>query len=415
MLEGINDSWQQIGSERKVTFTNLSPGTYKLKVKASNSDDFWTSGNKDLTIRILPAWWQTTAFRISFIALAAITILSVVRLRISYLERQKRKLKRKVKHKTQQLKHKNHELTESINEIRHQNKTLHKQQIQIVEKNNEIQAQNEELTAQNDQIILQREDLRIAKQKLKEINEQLEALVDQRTKKLEETIRQLDKTVTELDRFVYSASHDLSAPLKSVLGLVQIARMEKERDRLGEYYSHIEFSVQKLDRVIKSMVEFSRNYHLDVQTVPINFFDLVNEVLRELAFWPDAQRIAFRNTVDKESVIISDPQRIKVVLHNLISNSVKYADFTKNDSYIHIDFRQNGNGKSIIIADNGMGIETERQGKIFEMYYRATDRSHGSGLGLFIVKEIILKLGGHIEVMSTYGSGSTFVIRIPEG
>ena len=415
MLEGLNDSWQQIGGERKVTFTNLSPGTYKLKVKASNRDGFWTSGNKELTIRILPAWWQTTAFRISFIALAAITILSVVRLRINYLERQKRKLKRKVKHKTQQLKHKNHELTEKINEIRHQNKTLHKQQIQIVEKNNEIQAQNEELTAQNDQIILQREDLRIAKQKLKEINEQLEALVDQRTKKLEETIRQLDKTVTELDRFVYSASHDLSAPLKSVLGLVQIARMEKERDRLGEYYSHIEFSVQKLDRVIKSMVEFSRNYHLDVKTTPFNFYELVNEVLRELAFWPDAQRIAFRNTVDKESVIISDPQRIKVVLHNLISNSVKYADFTKNDSYIHIDFRQNGHGKSIIIADNGMGIETERQGRIFEMYYRATDRSHGSGLGLFIVKEIILKLGGNIEVKSTFGRGSTFVIEIPEG
>ena len=216
-----------------------------------------------------------------------------------------------------------------------------------------------------------------------------------------------------MDRFVYSASHDLSAPLKSVLGLVQIARLEKERDRLGEYYSHIEFSVQKLDRVIKSMVEFSRNYHLDVQTDHFNFHDLVNEVLRELAFWPEARRIEFRNTVDKESFLKSDPQRIKVVLHNLISNSVKYADFTKTDSYIHIDFRQNGHGKTILIADNGMGIEGKRQSRIFEMYYRATDRSHGSGLGLFIVKEIILKLGGTIEVKSTYGSGSTFIIEIP--
>jgi ligand-binding sensor domain-containing protein/signal transduction histidine kinase len=412
-LEGLNDSWQQIGSERKVTFTNLSPGTYKLKVKASNSDGVWTAGNKELTIRIQPAWWQTTAFRISLFALSAITLVSAVRLRISYLERQKRKLKRKVRQRTQQLRLKNQELTEKINEIKHQNKTLHKQQIQIIEKNNEIQAQNEELTAQNDQIILQREDLRVAKQKLKEINEQLEVLVDQRTKKLEETIQQLDKTVTELDRFVYSASHDLSAPLKSVLGLVQIARLEKERDRLGEYYSHIEFSVQKLDRVIKSMVEFSRNYHLDVQTDYFNFHDLVTEVLRELAFWPEARRIEFRNTVDKESFLKSDPQRIKVVLHNLISNSVKYADFSKTDSYIHIDFRQNGHGKTILIADNGMGIESGRQARIFEMYYRATDRSHGSGLGLFIVKEIILKLGGTIEVKSTYGSGSTFVIQIP--
>ena len=413
MLEGLNDSWQQIGAERKATFTNLSPGTYKLKVKASNSDGIWTPGNKELTIRILPAWWQTTAFRISIVALSAITIFSAVRLRLSYLERQKRKLKKKVRQRTQQLKLKNQELTERMDEIKDQNKKLHKQQVQIVEKNNEIQAQNEELTAQNDQIILQREDLRLAKKKLNEINEQLEALVDQRTKKLEETIKQLDKTVTELDRFVYSASHDLSAPLKSVLGLVQIARLEREPQRLGEYYGHIEFSVQKLDRVIKSMVEFSRNYHLDVKTTHFNFHDLVDEVLRELAYWPDARRIEFRNTVAKDSFLQSDPQRIKVVLHNLISNGVKYADFSKSDSYIHIDFHQNGKGKTITIADNGMGIERERQSRIFEMYYRATDRSHGSGLGLFIVKEIILKLGGTIDVKSVYGSGSTFVIEIP--
>ena len=414
MLEGLNDSWQQIGSERKVTFTNLNPGTYKLKVKASNSDGVWTTRDKELNIKILPAWWQTTAFRISIVALSAITIFSAVRIRLSYLERQKRKLKKKVRQRTQQLKLKNQELTEKMNEIKHQNKKLHKQQVQIVEKNNEIQAQNEELTAQNDQIILQREDLRLAKQKLNEINEQLEAIVDQRTKKLEETIKQLDKTVTELDRFVYSASHDLSAPLKSVLGLVQIARLEKEGDRLAEYYNHIEFSVQKLDRVIKSMVEFSRNYHLDVQTTVFNFHDLVDEVLRELAYWPDARRIEFRNTVGQHSFIQSDPQRIKVVLHNLISNSVKYADFSKPDSYIHIDFHQNGQGKTITIADNGMGIEKQRQTRIFEMYYRATDRSHGSGLGLFIVKEIILKLGGTIQVNSVYGSGSTFVIQIPD-
>ncbi len=413
MLEGLDDTWQYIGSERKATFTNLNPGTYRLKVKASNSDGVWTTVDKVLTIRIRPAWWQTTLFKIAMIGLFIFTVFSVVRIRISYLVKQKRKLKKKVKMRTHELRLKNQELMEKIEEIGLQNNTLHQQQAQIVEKNNEIQAQNEELTSQNDQIILQRENLRIAEHKLKEVNEQLEQLVDQRTRKLEETIQQLDKTVTELDRFVYSASHDLSAPLKSVLGLVQIARIEKEADRVWEYYNHIEFSVQKLDRVIKSMIEFSRNYHLDVQTAYFNFHDLVDEVLRELAFWPEAKKISFKNTVAKESVIRSDSQRMKVVLHNLISNSVKYADFTKAESFIHIDFNQNGQGNTIIISDNGMGIEKERQSRIFEMYYRATDRSHGSGLGLFIVKEIILKLGGTIEVKSTYGAGSSFVIHIP--
>lgn len=413
-LEGFNDSWQTIGNERKATFTNVEPGRYLLRVKASNSDGQWTTEDKTLYIRVHPAWWQTTLFKISIIALFIITAISVYKIRINYLIRQKRKLKKKVKQKTRQLKLKNAELTEKIEEIRAQNEVLHKQKIQIVEKNNEIQAQNEELTAQNDQIILQRENLRIAEQKLKEANEQLEAQVEQRTRKLEETIQQLDKTVTELDRFVYSASHDLSAPLKSVLGLVQIARMEKELDRVGEYYNHIEFSVQKLDRVIKSMVEFSRNYHLDVQTAVFDFHELVSEVLLELAFWPEARKVQFRNAVPKGSIIRSDSQRMKVVLHNLISNSVKYADFTKPESFIHISYERNGSINKIMISDNGMGIEAERQTRIFEMYYRATDRSHGSGLGLFIVKEIILKLGGTIEVQSVYGQSSTFIITIPD-
>ena len=413
MLEGLNHSWQYIGSERKATFTNLNPGTYTLRVKASNSDGVWSNTEKKLVINIHPAWWQTTVFKIAIITMFTVTTIVVVRTRMRYLIRQKRKLQKMVQERTRELKHKNSELTEKIEEIGQQNEVLHQQKVEIIQKNNEIQAQNEELTSQNDQIILQRENLMTAEHKLKEINEQLEGIVEQRTKKLEETIRQLDKTVTELDRFVYSASHDLSAPLKSVLGLVQIARMEKDATRITEYYNHIEFSVQKLDRVIKSMVEFSRNYHLDVQTSYFNSHDLVDEVLKELAFWPEARKVSFRNTVAKESVLKTDSQRMKVVLHNLISNSVKYADHSKPDSYIHIDLHKNGEGNTIIVADNGMGIEQERQPRIFEMYYRATSRSHGSGLGLFIVKEIILKLGGTIEVKSSYGTGSSFIINLP--
>ncbi|HKZ36610.1 MAG TPA: two-component regulator propeller domain-containing protein [Chryseolinea sp.] len=413
-LEGFNETWQRIGSERKVSFTNLNPGTYVFKVKASNSDGVWTPTEKVLKIIIHPAWWQTRLFKIFLIAAVLLILFSLVRIRVNYLIKQKRKLEKKVKARTYELKEKNDELKEKIEEIISQNDLLHKQTNQIVEKNNEIQSQNEELTTQNDQIILQRENLRMAEFKLKEANEQLEVLVEQRTKKLEETIQQLDKTVTELDRFVYSASHDLSAPLKSVLGLVQIARIEKDQERIEEYYHHIEFSVQKLDRVIKSMVEFSRNYHLDIHSEYFNFCDLVDEVLEELAFWPEARRISFRNTVAKDSALKSDNQRLKVVLHNLIGNSVKYADLTKDDSFLQIGYEKNDTSSTILISDNGMGIKQERQSRIFEMYYRATARSQGSGLGLFIVKEIILKLGGTIDVKSSLGHGTTFRIQIPD-
>jgi|GEM_PF-801889 len=412
-LDGLDASWQAIGTERKATFTNLDPGRYTFNVKASNSDGRWTTLPRAITITIHPIWWQTLWFKLSVFLLFAVVAIAVVRFRLRYLVKQKRKLKKKVRQRTKVIRQKNNELQERLDEIKSQNKTLHRQTLEIIEKNNEIQSQNEELTSQNDQIMLQRENLREAEQKLREINEQLEALVAQRTEKLEKTIQQLDKTVSELDRFVYSASHDLSAPLKSVLGLVQIARIEHDQERVKEYYDHIEFSIQKLDRVIKSMVEFSRNYHLDIHPDRFNFHDLVEDVLKELAFWPDAKQIIFRNTVPPDAVVNSDSQRMKVVLHNLISNSVKYADLTKAESYIHIDLKKTESGYAISIADNGMGIEAERQSRIFEMYYRATDRSTGSGLGLFIVKEIVLKLGGSIEVKSSFGKGSVFIINIP--
>ena len=73
MLDGLNPNWQFIGTERKATFTNLYPGTYTLKVKASNHDGVWTTSEKKLTINIHPAWWQTTLFKAAVITFFSLT------------------------------------------------------------------------------------------------------------------------------------------------------------------------------------------------------------------------------------------------------------------------------------------------------------------------------------------------------
>ena len=395
-LENFNSTWQNIGAERKATFTNLQPGTYVLKVKASNSDGFWDDNKMRLTIVIHPAWWQTLWFKISLATILGLSIIGAVRIRIHYLLKQKLKLEKQVVERTM--------------ELQSQNELLQKQKIEIAEMNQEIQAQNEELTSQNDQINLQRDSLQKSSKKLQDMNDQLEELVHQRTQSLEVTIAELDKTVAELDRFVYSASHDLSAPLKSVLGLVRIARIEKDREMLPKYYTYIETSIQKLDRVIRSLVEFSRNSHQDVKKESFNLHQLVNEVLQELMYWPEAQKIKFINRLTPDTQILSDPDRLKVVLHNLIGNGVKYADLFKDESFIIIEAEMNDSSLMLKISDNGIGIENEKQKKIFDMYYRGTDRSKGSGLGLFIVKEIINKLGARIELQSSLGDGTTFTL-----
>jgi len=403
-LKGLNTAWQNGGTERKAIFTNLNPGTYVLKVKASNSDGLWMENEKSLTIIIHPAWWQTMIFKIALVISALLIAFAFARIRINYLVSQKKKLEGQVAERTAELKHKNEELANKIEEIGSQNKILYAQKIEIAEISQEVQAQNEELTSQNDQISVQRENLEEARGKLKHLNDKLEFLVHERTKKLKKTIAELDKTVAELDRFVYSASHDLSAPLKSVLGLVNIARFEKDPEMLQKYYAYIETSINKLDRVIKSLVEFSRNSQMEVNIVKFNIHQLTQDVLDELAFWPEAQKVTLINKIYPGQYFSSDPDRVKVILHNLISNAIKYADLSKPNPFLQIEVLSN----NLIVSDNGIGIEKEKQQKIFDMYYRGTDRSKGSGLGLFIVKEILLKIEGTVEVISAKGEGTTF-------
>jgi signal transduction histidine kinase len=321
-------------------------------------------------------------------------------------------LELQVKERTLQIENINKELAMQVQQVRHQNNLLEQNNVQIAEKNSEISAQNEELVAQHDQIIEQREDLERSEAKLKEVNENLEELVSKRTQKLEETINVLDKTVAELDRFVYSASHDLSAPLKSVLGLINLARNEKDPAMFRTYYDYMEKSISNLDQVILSLVNFARNSHQDITLTKIHLYEFINEIFQEFAFWPEAALIQFENRVDKSYIVETDKERLKVILHNIIGNGIKYSDSDKPQSYLRIEAETEGMYDIIKITDNGIGIKKELQARIFEMYFRASDQSKGSGLGLFIVKEIATKLNASIIAQSTYGAGSSFTIRL---
>ena len=100
-------------------------------------------------------------------------------------------------------------------------------------------------------------------------------------------------------------------------------------------------------------------------------------------------------------------------MNNLISNSFKYHDVSKPDAWIRIKGNMNDGNSIVQIQDNGSGIPAERPTKIFDMFYRATEDSQGSGLGLYIAKEAVEKMKGSIAVASTYGQGTTFTITIP--
>jgi signal transduction histidine kinase/ligand-binding sensor domain-containing protein len=406
-MQGLHDQWQDSNLDNKAIFTNLDPGTYVLKIKASNSDGIWSDSIKSLVIDIRPAWWQTTAFKMVVGMLLVILTYSIFWFRLRYLLSMRKRLELQVKERTLEIENINKELAAQIQQVRLQN--LH-----IAEKNSEISAQNEELISQHDQIIEQREELERSQAKLKEVNENLEELVNKRTQKLKETITVLDKTVAELDRFVYSASHDLSAPLKSVLGLINLVRNEKDPALFNTYYDYMEKSISNLDQVILSLVNFARNSHQDIVITTIHLYQFVNEIFQEFAFWPEAARIQFQNLIDKTFTIETDKDRLKVILHNIIANGIKYSDSDKPQPYLRIEAYKDGSYDVIQITDNGIGIKKEYQDKIFDMYFRASDQSKGSGLGLFIVKEIAAKINASITAKSVHLEGSSFTIRLKE-
>jgi len=117
--------------------------------------------------------------------------------------------------------------------------------------------------------------------------------------------------------------------------------------------------------------------------------------------------------IHQEGNFYSSPTRLDIILTNLLSNAIKYADLKKEQPYIEIDIQCSILETQIRVRDNGEGIPDNALTKIFDMFYRASEKGTGSGLGLYIVKEAIQKLGGTIQVSSEQGKGTVFDVRIP--
>lgn len=226
--------------------------------------------------------------------------------------------------------------------------------------------------------------------------------------------RMLEKTNLELDNFVYSASHDIRSPLTSILGLINIAERSKDPEEIKECHKLMRSRIARLDDFLEDILDFSRNLRMDKKLNEINLFYFIDEILCNSDFGDHDNRIDFRLMVPQDFEVISDPVRLKVILKNIISNSVKFASMLKESQWLRISaLRVDGNFQ-LIIEDNGEGIRPDLESKIFDMFYRASEKSKGSGLGLYIVKEMVDKLEGTIKVNSIYGEGSQFIVELPD-
>ena len=222
---------------------------------------------------------------------------------------------------------------------------------------------------------------------------------------------QLQKANDELDRFVYSASHDLKAPLSSLLGLIEVARLDQQA--MDQYLGMMQAKIHDMEAFIKEIITYSRNARVDIKKEPVNLKKTVSEVTEAFIFSFGNPDIRIENMVSDDLILHTDSMRLKIVLSNLIDNSFKYCDIKKEKPFIRIEAGQQDEVKVIMVKDNGVGIDQLYIDKIFNMFYRASEKSKGSGLGLYIVKETLNKINGTIQVESTLGGGTTFVVSIP--
>jgi signal transduction histidine kinase len=230
---------------------------------------------------------------------------------------------------------------------------------------------------------------------------------------LQEKNVELEKINFELDRFVYSASHDLRSPLTSILGLLNIMREEVSDSGTIHLVSLMEESILKLDNTIRDIVAYSRNNRTTITIEPIGLKSLVEEIMGNLRYLETSDfKIPDQIVVKNEIVFLGDRNRIQIILNNLLANAIRYRHPARKPEVI-VEAVLKGQFVQITVKDNGLGINEKHIGKIFEMFYRTSDTSAGSGLGLYIVRETIKKLNGSIDVVSQINEGTTFTIVLP--
>jgi signal transduction histidine kinase len=231
---------------------------------------------------------------------------------------------------------------------------------------------------------------------------------------LEDEQAELRKTNKELDKLIYSTSHDLKAPVASVLGLIAVARINLIDEKTSEFLRLIEDRVKKLDRVIGDILGLWRVRKSELKYEIVDFNALLADSMADVKFLAGGKNIDIRYLESSSNRFVGDYSLTKMVLGNLLSNAVKYHSPNKPDPYIQVLFEKAMGKVSFSVADNGEGIDEQHHQKIFDMFYRASENSNGTGLGLYIVKETLARIGGSVELESKKGRGTTFTITLDQ-
>ncbi|ANQ50753.1 PAS domain S-box protein [Flammeovirga sp. MY04] len=226
--------------------------------------------------------------------------------------------------------------------------------------------------------------------------------------------KELIETNKELDRFLYSTTHDLKGPITSLRGLVNLGYRESSDVVKDVYLPMMDKNVDRMLDLISDFGEYLRNNRKNIVPEEINLKEQLETIIHTHKFSAPLNYVVNIN-MDEQLKVVTDKYRFRSILTNLYTNAIKYYDREKDKHYLDITASLDDNESLILsFVDNGEGISKHEQTKVFDMFYRASEQSDGTGLGLFIVKEAINVLNGEIHLKSDPNSGTNFTVSLPK-
>ena len=375
-LEGLDETWSNITSRTSATYGNLPHGNYTFKVKAINSDGFWSDVfYYSFTIRT--PWWKTICFKIFSVLLGVLFLYAFYKWRLATLTKLKKKLEILVEHKT--------------NEVMNQNE--------------ELQSLNEELNATNEDLYSTNEVLHSQRQKL-----------ETTIKSLRQAQKQLIESEKMASLGILSAgiAHEINNPLNFIkggyLGLESYINenLPEHAENVSPLLSAINTGVDRAANIVKSLGAYSRKDDLtrtncSIHSILDNCLIMLNSKLNsrvEVAKQYTAAAFKFKGNEGK----------LYQVFLNILTNSEQSIE---KQGQITIKTELEKKNIVIKVTDTGCGISPENLDKIFEPFYTSKDPGQGTGLGLSITHKIILEHGGIIEYESQLEKGTTATIKLP--
>lgn len=252
----------------------------------------------------------------------------------------------------------------------------------------------------------------------KELGAALTAEVEKRVKhRMKDLIAQkkhLEDRLKSQDTFILKVTHDLKGPLRSIVGLVKSAKIDKTNDP-DIYYDYIIKSSERLDTVISDLLTITRVTGKELNIEPVDFKAMILEIADSLKGNVDKSSFEIEINIPQQRVFESEPVLLYSIFQNIIENAMNYRNMESEEkSYLRISMEEREDSVRVYFRDNGIGIPQEFKNRIFEMFYRVDEKHNhkSTGLGLYMVRLALDRLDSSVEVTSEVGSGTCFTLTL---